>query len=129
MTRKQRNSVALATTILPLAGGGGAAWACTGQRRSRLERDDRNHHRDNDGHNRHRDGHDQYDEPRHDQCRREHGGREADDAPALGPSRQSLRPGVRAPRRTLRAPGQAGEGSRGPSRRAAVPRRRTTLMN
>ena len=30
MTRKQRNAVALATTVLCVAGGGGVAWACTG---------------------------------------------------------------------------------------------------
>lgn len=30
MTRKQRHAVALATTVLTLAGGGGVAWACTG---------------------------------------------------------------------------------------------------
>jgi hypothetical protein len=30
MTRKQRSTVAVATTILCLAGGGGVAWACTG---------------------------------------------------------------------------------------------------
>ena len=30
MTRKQRNAVAVATTVLTLAGGGGVAWACTG---------------------------------------------------------------------------------------------------
>ncbi len=30
MTRKQRHAVAVATTVLTLAGGGGVAWACTG---------------------------------------------------------------------------------------------------
>jgi hypothetical protein len=46
MTRKQRSTVAVATTILSLAGGGGVAWACTGFRRPRLERDHRDHHDD-----------------------------------------------------------------------------------
>jgi hypothetical protein len=30
MTSKQRNVVAVATTVLTLAGGGGVAWACNG---------------------------------------------------------------------------------------------------
>jgi hypothetical protein len=30
MTRKQRNAVAIATSVVCLAGGGGVAWACTG---------------------------------------------------------------------------------------------------